>query len=215
MGIGMYYKDAPENLYRIMTCYEPDFPASLERVLEQVEFSKRQMDVSVDKKPIPWQAATLFMLARRYAKQRVLEIGTAFGYSASVLAEACPNVPITTLNPKQEEYTQATENLAAYGNIQVVCETSDSFFTSNDSRYDFIFVDGDHTVNGVLRDCRFYERLHPGGLLFFHDYSTGSSWRPCPDVIEAVRRFGLELGKEKPDIHISDMSGVGLAGFYK
>jgi hypothetical protein len=55
-----------------------------------------------------------------------------------------------------------------------------------------IFVDGDHSYEGVLRDTRWIDHLLPGGLVIFHDcYEWGVEEdrvvrAVCPDVNKAV-----------------------------
>jgi len=50
--------------------------------------------------------------------------------------------------------------------------TSDEFFKTNTKTYDFIYIDGDHTAYGVLKDAvNAYECLNIGGILAFDDYT--------------------------------------------
>lgn len=49
--------------------------------------------------------------------------------------------------------------------------TSDSFFKNSVQTYDFIYIDGDHTSYGVLKDAvAAYECLNVGGIIAFDDY---------------------------------------------
>lgn len=49
--------------------------------------------------------------------------------------------------------------------------TSDRFFKNNREVYDFIYIDGDHTAYGVLKDAvAAYECLSIGGIIAFDDY---------------------------------------------
>lgn len=49
--------------------------------------------------------------------------------------------------------------------------TSDSFFKNNLESYDFIYIDGDHTAYGVMKDAvSAYECLRENGILAFDDY---------------------------------------------
>ena len=49
--------------------------------------------------------------------------------------------------------------------------TSDSFFLNNREKYDFIYIDGDHTAYGVIKDAvASFEALTPGGIIAFDDY---------------------------------------------
>jgi hypothetical protein len=55
---------------------------------------------------------------------------------------------------------------------------------------DLLFVDGDHSFAGVLRDTVFCDHVVVGGVVVFHDcYDWGGSGRPhgvCPEVTQAV-----------------------------
>jgi hypothetical protein len=49
--------------------------------------------------------------------------------------------------------------------------TSDSFFKNNVEKYDFIYIDGDHTSYGVIKDAvAAYECLNVNGIIAFDDY---------------------------------------------
>ncbi len=57
---------------------------------------------------------------------------------------------------------------------------------------DFLFIDGDHTYEGVSEDFRTYSRLvRPGGLVAFHDVSQD----PTSDT-EGTARFWSEFVRE-------------------
>ena len=75
--------------------------------------------------------------------------------------------------------------------------TSDSFFRNNREKYDFIYVDGDHTSYGVIKDAvSAYECLNIGGILAFDDYK----WIGQPDPVDrpepAIRSF-LEIYRKR------------------
>jgi predicted O-methyltransferase YrrM len=65
--------------------------------------------------------------------------------------------------------------------------TSDQFFKNNVEKYDFIYIDGDHTSYGVLKDAvAAYECLNVGGIMAFDDYlwsaGLGSLNEPKPAI---------------------------------
>lgn len=65
--------------------------------------------------------------------------------------------------------------------------TSDSFFRNNREMYDFIYIDGDHTAYGVIKDAvSAYECLKVGGILAFDDYQwsagLGITKEPKPAI---------------------------------
>ena len=61
--------------------------------------------------------------------------------------------------------------------------TSDEFFKNNREMYDFIYIDGDHTSYGVIKDAvSAYECLNVGGIVAFDDYLWSGAENPedCP-----------------------------------
>lgn len=81
-----------------------------------------------------------------------------------------------------------------------VKSTSDWFFKNNLEKYDFIYIDGDHTSYGVLKDAvNALECLNMGGVLAFDDYrwSAGLGILKEPklaiDAFSAVNSDKLEV----------------------
>jgi predicted O-methyltransferase YrrM len=166
----------------------------------------------------PHQAAVLAFLAHQFDREgaRILEIGTALGYSAAVMALAAPRATITTLNPKMTEIGPAHDNLRRFSNVRLLCLRSEVLLAnrSADDEFDLVFVDGDHSLEGVRRDCGWWEHVREGGLILFHDYSPAGSKRPNPEVVQAVDEFAARLGRG-PDVLVVDERSVGMAGFYR
>jgi predicted O-methyltransferase YrrM len=190
-----------------------------------------------------YQAAALYALAQQYDGGRILEIGTAVGYSAATMAEAAPHAAITTLNPNAAEAAIARVNLSPYPNVKVVEARSVDYLdmmqdagaaddeqaaadalhdaaaaylarnpnATHTEYWDMVFVDGDHAR--VRVDFAYWDRLAIGGLLLFHDFSPGGTWRACPPVYEACSEFAAWLGRV--DVHVVDDKGVGMIGFVR
>jgi hypothetical protein len=79
--------------------------------------------------------------------------------------------------------------------------TSDDFFRSNTEKFDFIYVDGDHTAYGVLKDAvAAYECLEVGGIIGFDDYewSAGLGVRKEPKM--AIDAFSNIYGDRVVEI---------------
>jgi predicted O-methyltransferase YrrM len=79
----------------------------------------------VDRIPImdPIGINFLMQLIRLNKPQRILEIGTAIGYSALRMNEAYPEASITSIERDEIRYQQAVENIAKLGkvdNIQLI-----------------------------------------------------------------------------------------------
>jgi hypothetical protein len=70
--------------------------------------------------------------------------------------------------------------------------TSDSFFSNNRETYDFIYIDGDHTAYGVLKDAvHAYECLKVGGIIAFDDYEWSAGLGKHNEPKMAVDSFSL------------------------
>lgn len=203
----MNLNGTPEQIIQEVRRLYPDVDGVLDTVRERVPFTKRAI--------AEYQAAALYALARPYnvSGMRILEIGTAIGYSAAILGEACPLAEIVTLNPRDDEAAEARENLRLYRNITVLEVYSEHYLYSKPGNFDFIFVDGDH--KNVRKDFPYWDLLNPKGAMVFHDYSPAGTYRECPPVYRGVNDLTVQLGKSKPDILVVDDGGVGMAGFYK
>jgi hypothetical protein len=69
--------------------------------------------------------------------------------------------------------------------------SDDAVSKFEDESLDFIFVDGLHTYDQVLLDCRnYYPKLKKNGLFCGHDYGT------IEEVRRAVDEFAKEVNKE-------------------
>lgn len=72
----------------------------------------------------------------------------------------------------EEVYDSKTSPWTSINKIAKYRGTSDSFFNINRDSYDFIYIDGDHTSYGVIKDAiNSYECLKVGGILAFDDYA--------------------------------------------
>jgi predicted O-methyltransferase YrrM len=68
--------------------------------------------------------------------------------------------------------------------------TSDNFFKNNREMYDFIYIDGDHTAHGVLKDAvSAYECLNVGGIIAFDDYQWSAGLGPIKEPKMAIDAF--------------------------
>ncbi len=117
----------------------------------------------------PLVGELLFVLARAVRAVRILELGTATGYSAIYLARACQpfNGQVVTLESDRSMADQARTNFAKAGvEQQISIRFGDALqqIAVMDERYDMIFVDIDKKdYLRVLPDCR--RLLRQGGLL--------------------------------------------------
>jgi len=169
-----------------------------------------------------FQAAALYVWTRPYNKPgaHILEIGSAYGYSLSIMALACPLAEtITGMVPAEKTWERDAANGHLLDlelkNACVLGMKSWDYLadTPDTDRYDVVFVDGDH--NRVKRDLPWFNRLNTGGAMIFHDYTPGGApERPCEPVYQAVHEMAKVLGR-MPDLLCIKDNGLGMAGFYR
>lgn len=129
----------------------------------------------------PNEALALSELAA--SSKSVLEIGSAYGFSAITMALAGAEVTSIDHHQHMNSSAKMMANLAAYKVDNSVCmEIRDSRVVLpefDDAIFDGAFVDGDHSKDGVKFDALQCLRLvKPGGWIAFHDYNEIS----CGDV---------------------------------
>jgi predicted O-methyltransferase YrrM len=108
----------------------------------------------------------------------------------SEIAERCPNF-VGILGNSQEPKTLGAAARALDGKL-----------------VDLLFIDGDHTYEGVKRDFEAWSQIvKPGGWVAFHDIADTP--RHTRDGVE-VRKLWLELQGEKKEWRVDgDFGGIG------
>lgn len=122
-----------------------------------------------------------------------IEIGVCAGLNSYVLLESCPNIkklygvdswaPFEDWNgPVTQElqdlaYAATIATLKPFENrIKLIRSTSTeaaNYF--RDESMDFVFIDGDHSHEGVLNDLTlYYPKVKKGGIISGHDFSFPS-----------------------------------------
>lgn len=89
-------------------------------------------------------AALLRFLVRMKRPEGILEVGTAVGYSALVMAEAAPQVRITTMEKYEPRIPKALENFRQAGEterIQFLTGDATELLAALTESYDLIFMD--------------------------------------------------------------------------
>ena len=112
--------------------------------------------------------ALLRVLATAIGATRILEIGTAIGYSSIWLAGALPaDGMMVTMEVNPERARAARENIARAGlasRVSVIVGDAERLLAKVAGPFDLIFQDGDKTLYTPLLN-RLVELLRPGGLL--------------------------------------------------
>jgi hypothetical protein len=135
-----------------------------------------------------------------------VEIGTAEGYTTEYLLKTMPGLRLTGIDPyrkyqdwngqesdPEQDHAQLMAQVQPYlDRFNLVRLTSDEAVgMCQDESLDFVFIDGLHTYQQVLKDCEnYYPKLKKGGLLVGHDFAR------IPDVNQAARDFSQKVGKD-------------------
>lgn len=129
---------------------------------------------------------TDFLLLRKLAEQfkgQYLEIGTWRGESLAVVADACSQCTSVSLGePELRQLGLGDKHIAVQNifskdipNVLYIKANSLSFdFQSLNQKYDLIFVDGDHSFEGVRSDTsKVFELLrNEDSVIVWHDYAS-------------------------------------------
>lgn len=86
----------------------------------------------------------LDILIRIKKPMKILEIGTAIGYSAIIMKMACKNSRITTIEIKEQNYLKAKENINKFGfgnDIHCILGDANEVLDYLNDEYDLIFMD--------------------------------------------------------------------------
>jgi predicted O-methyltransferase YrrM len=104
----------------------------------------------------------------------------------------------------EEVYDSRHSELVKSGRLIKKKMTSDEFFATNTAKFDFIYIDGDHKAESVLKDgINAVACAKPHAIIAFDDYMWSQHKGPAHDpkpAIDAIRlcysdRFiTLEMG---------------------
>lgn len=152
-------------------------------------------------------------LIKKFNKENVvgLEIGCAEGNTTKHLLSNIPNLKLYGIDPYNkyidwngydlnDDHMDRTtkkfkDNIKSYKDRHYLYKDfSDNVVNEfEDNSLDFIFIDGLHTYEQVLKDCRnYYSKVKSGGIFSGHDYTM------IAGVNRAIVEFATEI--EIPEI---------------
>ncbi|MGT2887070.1 O-methyltransferase [Streptococcus didelphis] len=119
--------------------------------------------------------------------QRILEIGTAIGFSALLMADNVPGAEIVTIDRNPEMIGLAKENFATYdvrNQIKLLEGDASELLAQLQEPFDFVFLDSAKSKYIVFLP-EIFRLLKVGGIVIMDDiFQGGDIVKP----IEAVRR---------------------------
>lgn len=151
-------------------------------------------------------ARLLFMLASLKRPEKILEIGTAVGYSALVLYTGSGRqAKIVTIEKDEERFLEARHNLrqfGALGDIKPICGDAEEVLDSLEDSFDMVFIDA---AKGA--SMRFFEKalpkVAPGGLIVTDNVLYGGR-TAAPGEPAHKHRTGVRAMREYLDFLCSD-----------
>ena len=121
--------------------------------------------------------------------KNILEIGTAVGFSASLMATASPQAKVTTIDRYELMYSRAKANFEKLGLAdritQLEGDAADTLPTLEQGKYDFLFMD-----SAKAKYIEFFpycmDVLEVGGVLVVDDiFQGGTIYYPIADFNSA------------------------------
>jgi predicted O-methyltransferase YrrM len=143
-----------------------------------------------------WQAALLAAIAREFAPQHAIELGTNVGVSAAYIAKAIPGT-LTTIEASEGRQSVAKRLHADLGidNTVFVRGLFDDVLPATldrIGRVDMAFVDGNHQHQPTLDYFdRIAECASPNAVFVFDDIRWSEGMRAAWKALQADSRFGL------------------------
>lgn len=128
--------------------------------------------------------------------KRIFEFGTYRGQTTCGLAAVCKDAQIYTLNLPPDDDPRYAPFIGMYiarspdrDRITQIFSDSRTFDTTPyRESMDYIFIDGDHSYEGVKNDTeKALQLLKPGGIIVWHDYAAKS-----PGVLEYLAEFSQD-----------------------
>jgi predicted O-methyltransferase YrrM len=164
--------------------------------------------------PVPWTSAMGLVPEIKKLGDNLIgcEIGSNFGINIVYFLDNLPNIEkIITIDPyiayddtitggeifTQEDMNKVMQcfliNMEPYRDkIEFIHDTSDNYFSKiADNSLDYIFIDGDHNYEAVIKDMKnYYSKVKDGGIFSGHDVGSQGVQRA---LNEFVREFNIDV----------------------
>lgn len=134
-------------------------------------------------------------LLRMKRPARILEIGTAVGYSASCMAHVLPDCHITTIEVSEKAAEEARDNIKRLGyedQIEVLCGPAQEVLEHLEPEYDFVFIDAAKSHYRTFWDKSVTVCSRNAVIICDNIFMKGKT---VMDRMEIVRRYRTSHGK--------------------
>lgn len=168
-------------------------------------------------------------LIRQQKPKSLLCVGSRYGYIPAVMAQSCKDNEKGMVdfvdagygeNDKDhwsgQAYWRTKKGINCFKDfglekyIRIHVTTTKKFAKSKaDKKYQYIYIDGNHSYEGVKFDFKtFWPKLEKGGYMLFHDVCVKEN---LPEGEYGVWKLYQEISKENPHLKIDySKSGLGI-----
>lgn len=168
-------------------------------------------------------------LIRQQKPKNLLCIGSRYGYIPAIMAQACKDngygkVDFVDAGYGEKDlnhwtgkgYWKTKKGLNCFKDfglekfIEIHVQTTKNFKQKKISKtYDYIYIDGDHSYQGVSFDAKnFWPNLNKNGYMIFHDICVKGK---LPEGEYGVGKLFEEFSDNKSNIRINyNKSGLGI-----
>ena len=166
--------------------------------IEQIQAPYGTIDEGTGK---PNQAEHFFVnvIARHLKAKNIFEFGTYRGRTTYYLTFASEEANVTTLDlprdrdpkiPNTGHYFIGSDRQSRIQ--QILCDSREFDPSPFRKKMDFIFVDGDHSYEGVKNDTeKAFEMLAPNGVILWHDYGIRRPLGLVEYIVELTQQVPL------------------------
>ena len=133
----------------------------------------------------------LLNLAKGRKARRILEVGTYRARTTYALYLNCPEAEITSYDIQNLD-SEYRDRLMLEPRVSLRLESFQEAEEKlkREKQYDFIFIDGSHKVEDVVRDSLLaFKIVADGGVIIWHDYRTNGYFTPLLRVPEGLKRL--------------------------
>ena len=158
---------------------------------------------------------------KEHGIKRILEIGSAIGYSAIRMALVDDDIMITTIEKDENRYNEAVKNINKFNlNNRINIILDDALNTVIDGEYDLIFIDASKG-NNINFFKKYSANLSKCGIivtdnLFFHGLVLDESLiqtRGQRGIVRKIKQFieFLDTNKEYETEYVSVGDGIAIS----
>jgi hypothetical protein len=152
----------------------------------------------------------LLNLAKGRKARRILEVGTYRARTTYAFHLNCPEAEITSYDI-QNLNSEYRDRLMREPRVSLRLESFQEAEEKlkGEKQYDFIFIDGSHKVEDVIRDSLLaFKIVATGGVIIWHDYRTNGYFTELLRVPEGLKRL-------PPKYKVYGVQGTTCAIFLK